>query len=142
MTELRFFIVGTPAPQGSKRHVGGGRMIESSKAVGPWRSAVAWQTAAAITGGLDVPVEVDLDFYLPRPKSAPKSRIWPDRKPDLDKLIRSTLDGLVEAGALADDARVQSVRAQKLYAGPGQACGADVSIRRVEWRPVSDEAAS
>jgi crossover junction endodeoxyribonuclease RusA len=33
-------INGIPAPQGSKRHVGNGVMIESSKAVGPWREAV------------------------------------------------------------------------------------------------------
>ena len=30
-----------PAPQGSKRHVGGGRLIEASKRVKPWRQAVA-----------------------------------------------------------------------------------------------------
>ena len=38
---ITFHVSGTPAPQGSKRHVGGGRMIESSKKVEPWREAVA-----------------------------------------------------------------------------------------------------
>jgi hypothetical protein len=40
MTLLRVDVYGLPAPQGSKRHVGGGRMIEASKKVGPWREAV------------------------------------------------------------------------------------------------------
>src|ERR1700676_3259288 len=37
---MKITVRGIPAPQGSKRHVGGGRMIEMSKAVGPWREAV------------------------------------------------------------------------------------------------------
>ena len=37
----RFAVFGLPAPQGSKRHVGEGRMVESSKRVKPWRRQVA-----------------------------------------------------------------------------------------------------
>jgi hypothetical protein len=33
MREFSIFIVGDPAPQGSKRHVGNGVMIEASKKV-------------------------------------------------------------------------------------------------------------
>lgn len=36
---LHFEIPGRPAAQGSKRHVGGGRMIEQSKYLKPWRTA-------------------------------------------------------------------------------------------------------
>ena len=50
MTNLRNEVLGTPAPQGSKRHVGGGRMVESSKLVGPWREAVKAAVAAAYPG--------------------------------------------------------------------------------------------
>lgn len=55
-------------------------------------------------------------FYLRRPPSAPKSRQYPDRKPDLDKLIRSTLDALVIGGVIEDDARIIAIRAGKVYA--------------------------
>ena len=41
MTPVEFEVVGLPAAQGSKRHVGNGVMVESSKALKPWRSAVA-----------------------------------------------------------------------------------------------------
>jgi len=42
MTRVEFTVLGVPAPQGSKRHVGRGVLVESSKALGPWRDAVAW----------------------------------------------------------------------------------------------------
>lgn len=98
-------IYGMPAPQGSKRHVGNGVMIESSKKVKPWREAVVW---AAREAGERVagPARIWVTFTLPRPASAPKRRTVPDRKPDLDKLLRSTLDALVTAGAIEDDARI------------------------------------
>ena len=42
MTRVEFTVLGVPAPQGSKRHVGRGVLVESSNALGPWRDAVAW----------------------------------------------------------------------------------------------------
>lgn len=129
MTNLRIEVLGTPAPQGSKRHVGGGRMVESSKLVGPWREAVKAAVAAAYPGlePITGPVVIDLIFRLRRPKShyrtgrnahlvrasAPRH---PAVKPDLDKLVRSTLDGLVDAGVIADDALVTVLAATKTYA--------------------------
>lgn len=44
----RFAVFGLPAPQGSKRHVGEGRMVESSKRVKPWRRQVAWRDDSQI----------------------------------------------------------------------------------------------
>ena len=41
MTARRFSVLGLPAPQGSKTHIGNGRMVESSKRVKPWRRQVA-----------------------------------------------------------------------------------------------------
>lgn len=108
-------VRGTPAPQGSKRHVGRGIMIESSAKVKPWREAVKW---AAIESGARVPgpVKVEMVFTVPKPKSAPKTRrTWPDRKPDVDKLCRSTLDALVSAGTIEDDARVIALAASKVF---------------------------
>jgi crossover junction endodeoxyribonuclease RusA len=124
---VTFFVVGTPAPQGSKKWVGGNRMIESSKALAPWRAAVAWVASQhPLTPG---PVEVTLDFALARPRSAPKSRLWPDRKPDLDKLERGCLDALTAAAVIEDDARVVRLSSWKRYALPGEATGVGVTIR-------------
>src|SRR5690606_16868121 len=45
--KLELFVPGRPAPQGSKRHVGNGVMLESSKAVAAWRTTIAWHAAQA-----------------------------------------------------------------------------------------------
>lgn len=120
-----FWVDGEPAPQGSKTgFVKNGRvvMVEASKKVKPWREAVAsateeyraskWPMAEQWT--LNVPVEIALVFHLPKPKTV--NRKWPSVKPDLDKLIRSTFDGLTTGGLYADDALVIAVSASKQYA--------------------------
>ena len=113
-------VYGMPAPQGSKKHVGNGVMIESSKKVKPWRQDVS---AAAVACGQqlpDGPVRVFMAFTLPKPKSAPKTRrTYPDRKPDLSKLVRSTEDALTTAAVWGDDARVVECTAAKRYPGEG-----------------------
>ena len=125
-SSLNITIYGAPAPQGSKKFVGvkagRGIMIESSKAVKPWREAVksaaidAMRQAGAVC--LVGAVSVEMIFTLPKPKSAPKrSRSWPDRKPDLSKLVRSTEDALTDIGAWEDDARIVSCLSRKVFPG-------------------------
>lgn len=130
-------VYGSPAPQGSKRFVGHakngrGILIESSKSVKPWREAVKCaaieQTRPPNYDGiighgftpLSGPIIAHMIFTLPKPKSAPKSRrTWPDRKPDLSKLVRSTEDALTDAGVWEDDARIVRCVASKVYPGEG-----------------------
>lgn len=119
---LTVTVYGTPAPQGSKRHLGKGVMVESSKAVKPWREAVKHAALDLDTrvGPLAGPLSLELVFTVPKPKSAPKRRTtWPAKKPDLDKLARSTLDGLGEAGVWDDDAQVVELAAAKVYPDEG-----------------------
>jgi crossover junction endodeoxyribonuclease RusA len=126
-------VRGIPAPQGSKRHVGGGRMIESSRAVGPWREAVRAETQHYFECGADTfdgPVVVGVNFYMPRPKSVPKRILWPAKRPDLDKLARAVLDGLTDGGAWFDDGQVVKLQLAKHYAGEGHPPGCDIEIRR------------
>lgn len=113
-----------PAPQGSKRHIGRGRLIEQSKRVKPWRDAVHDATTAIVNGAdpLDGPLAVEVVFTVRKPASAPKHRItWPTTRDsgDLDKLLRSTFDALTTGGAIADDSRVVEVTASKVHPGEG-----------------------
>lgn len=131
-------VVGVPAPQGSKRHVGGGIMIESSAAVMPWRDSVAIAVYAKVCElgwePLDEATHVAIEFYLPRPPSVPKKRVKPDRLPDLDKLTRATLDALATAKAFTNDARVVTLDLDKSYARPNQATGARIIVQPwVNW---------
>jgi len=120
-----YFIEGEPAPQGSKNgFIKNGRvvLVESSKKVKPWRAAVARETAQFMRnrGMITDPVEITLLFHLPRPKSV--TRLFPSVKPDLDKLIRSTFDGLTTGGLYTDDALVIAVTATKTYATGKTGC--------------------
>jgi crossover junction endodeoxyribonuclease RusA len=140
-----FHVVGlTPAPQGSKRHVGGGRMVESSAKVRPWREAVRQE---ALATGLTItaqPVFLRLSFTFARPKghrnakgqlrpSAPVDHIT---RPDLDKLCRSTLDGLT--GVLfCDDSQVAFMVASKAYALPGELEGCTIEIKLIGDDPCT-----
>ncbi len=60
---------------------------------------------------------MSVTFVLPRPKSAPKRRIWPEVKPDLDKLVRALCDALTQCGAWGDDAQLIHLTATKRYVG-------------------------
>jgi len=122
---IEFTVIGDPASQGSKRHVGGGRMIESCKRLRPWRDAVAWAALEAMGGKpllMDGPLVAEIVFTLAKPKSAPKRRqSWPDKKPDIDKILRAVLDAMTTAGVYTDDARIVSLgRLDKVFPGEGE----------------------
>ncbi len=154
---LEIIVYGRPAPQGSKRHVGNGVMIESSKAVKPWRDDVKNAAEKAIACKcdylsecdaiepgypLDAPIVARMVFTMPKPASAPKKRrTWPMRTPDLSKLIRSTEDALTAAGVWADDARVVDyARAAKVFPGEDpealDAPGVRITIRTLVDDPT------
>lgn len=140
-TEASFRVLGVPAPQGSKTAVvrgGKPRLLEGGSTKGreahqAWRTAVGWEARAAAQrdGALpeDAPLTVVLAFFMPKPQSRPKKAVWADRKPDLDKLIRATVDGLADGGLLAHDSRIVSVTASKRYAEIGEPTGALVDVR-------------
>jgi crossover junction endodeoxyribonuclease RusA len=74
---IDIFIPGIPAPQGSKRYVGRGIMIESCKAVKPWRESVRTRLITEDSRPIERiegAVVSTLEFILPRPKSTPKKR--------------------------------------------------------------------
>lgn len=120
---------GVPVPQGSKRFLGNGRMVESSQTtLRPWRLAM---TDAATTGNpgrepLRGPVAVKATFTFPRPAShhvasdrgrsvkgnAPNYHV---ARPDADKVVRALLDSLTDAAWWSDDSQVAMLEVRKVY---------------------------
>jgi len=133
---MKFAVQGVePAPQGSKRHVGNGRMVESSKKVKPWRFAVSQAALETSHEMFDGPVYVGITFLFARPKAhyntkgilKPNAPFHKVSKPDIDKLCRSTLDGITGI-LLKDDSQVACLMATKQYANEGEYIGAIITI--------------
>lgn len=140
-SRITFLVRGLPVPQGSARGFRAGNHViitSDNRSLSQWRrlvSDVAQNHAPeALWGG---PVAVRLQFRLPIPKSRPTTRgrgkdkhrvkVYPDRKPDLDKLARAALDSLTNV-ILKDDAQVIRLTASKEYGVPG----VSVTVSRVE----------
>lgn len=121
---LRFEVFGTPVTQGSAQaFVRGGRahVVTKTPPLIEWRDTV--RLAAVAAAGPDWQMQdgaakVSLTFYLPRPKSAPKTiDILPSHgRTDLDKYIRAALDAITNAGVWTDDSRVTDLHSRKRYA--------------------------
>ena len=105
-----------------RRYIQGRAILgEASKRVTPWRENIIWQSRKQYKGEpLEGPLQISITFWLPRPKNHYKiingelSNIIKPGKPthtiastqgDLDKIIRSTFDGLSAktGGCIAQD---------------------------------------
>lgn len=135
---LTFVVFGLPAAQGSKRHIGRGILIESSKAVSPWRQDVKTAALACTPHDwvMDSPITLSVTFRFKRPKSHfGKKGLLPSapqhltsvRSGDLDKLLRSTLDALTGV-AYNDDSQVVTVNASKRYCRLNEPQGAILTL--------------
>ena len=134
---IEVIVYGLPAPQGSKRHIGRGIMVESSKSVKPWREAV--KQAVLLTYPFRLredpvlvrgPVSMEVVFTMPRPKSAKRGAV-PQSRPDLSKLVRSTEDALTDIGAWEDDSRIVDSYSSKVYVGDPRALPAPGAVVRI-----------
>jgi crossover junction endodeoxyribonuclease RusA len=135
---LTFVVYGLPAPQGSKRSLGNGILVESSKAVRPWRTDVKHAALACIPPGWDttLPMSLSIVFRFKRPQGQIGKRgVKPSapihctsaRAGDIDKLQRSTLDSLTGV-AFDDDRQVVSVNASKRYCVGDEPQGALITV--------------
>lgn len=92
-----------------------------------WQAVIAWFAAQAMTPRMPIvgAVSVSLIFVMTAPKS--KARLRPHTRPDIDKLVRSALDGLTGV-CFVDDGQVVDLRASKQY---GAAPGVHVQLEAV-----------
>jgi crossover junction endodeoxyribonuclease RusA len=140
---LYFRVPGIAAPQGSisafptGNKTGKGKKVaitHKNKRTKPWRKAVkdVAETATEMHHGwstLTVPTKVAIEFYLPRPKSVSKTRLFPMVKPDIDKLARAILDALKDAEVIKDDNLVCDLTCTKRYATELTPVGVEVIVR-------------
>ena len=121
-----FVVYSKAAPQGSKRFLGKGVMVESSKRVKPFRQDVRYAALDSIPEDwpMDKPMRVHYRFHFKRPsshlttkgnltKSAP---LHPTGRNvgDIEKLARAVSDAL-SGVAFTDDSQVIEMRLEKSY---------------------------
>lgn len=145
MTGYRITVRGTPAPQGSKRaitnrHTGKPVVLDMAPGLKPWRDAVKAATMRAVPRGgqLAGPVDLYVIFWLPRPKTLPRSVLVPAKRPDESKLVRAVEDALTDGGAWKDDGQVVVTYAVKLYATAANPPGCTIIITELEDFQLED----
>lgn len=95
------WVHGEPKPQGSKRHVGNGIMVEASAGLKMWRDTVTQYIAMfKRRTRFEGHVTVSLEFVT-------------KRDADIDKLCRAILDALTQSGLILDDRMVTELHATK-----------------------------
>jgi Holliday junction resolvase RusA-like endonuclease len=136
---LHVVVVGVPRPQGSKKafynaKIGRAMIVDDNDVkLRTWRQDVVTTTVAILKAerraalAPRTALDVAITFMMPRPKGHWRSGrnahllrddapARPSTKPDIDKLARSTLDALRDAGVYVDDAQVVGLQARKIWA--------------------------
>lgn len=128
---ISFAVLGLPATQGNKtgrpfRRSNGtlgvvmteGKTKAAAEHLHSWRGMIANAASIAMQRRklvrIEGPVVVVVTFYMPRPANALK-RLFPDTRPDLDKLQRAVGDAL-SGVAYVDDSRIVDWHPKKRFA--------------------------
>ncbi len=114
-----YTIMGIPRPQGRPRFFRRGNFVGAydPKESRQYKENVSAQIVAQKPALLDGPIDVTLDFFLPRPKTLPKKVIHHVKKPDVDNLVKGVFDAC--KGILwHDDTQVVWLTCSKYYGDP------------------------
>jgi crossover junction endodeoxyribonuclease RusA len=147
-SQISFVAIGTPVPKGSmKAFMRPGMrfpiVTHDNEKTRPWASTVQNAAIIALNYATSIPFEsgpvsVDVDFYLPRPKTLPKKVTAHCKKPDVDKLLRAILDSL-KGVIWTDDSQVVDIHGVKHYATTDMP-RAEIHVSMVREGPKMDRA--
>ncbi len=133
-----FTVYGSPVAQGRPRFARAGNFVRAydpAKSKG-WKQDVKAQVLSALGGVPEIhegPLELQVVFHLPRPKSLPKKVIHHVKKPDCTNLVKGIEDGL--NGILwRDDSQLVGVVLRKQY---GELPRVVIEIREAQDAPAT-----
>ena len=137
---ITFRVDGIPKaqPRAKARRMGNRAGVYDPGTAEGWKALVA---AAAMPHRPAVPLEgplfVEIDFYMPRPKSLMRAkdpegpiRCW--KKPDVDNLIKAVFDSLKNLGVFRDDGQISESIGRKFYPAKTGRPGAKISIKAID----------
>ncbi len=142
--QVAFKVHGQPVQQGSKKaFVVNNRAVivdDNKKQLKSYRNDIASAGREQMdTDPWRIPVHVNIDFLMARPKShfgtgknaenvKESAPLWHASKPDIDKLVRSVLDGITGV-VIHDDSQVAALLVTKMYGTSPQTV---VTVTRLE----------
>jgi len=125
-------IFGTPKPQPRPRAFsrGGKAGVYNPKTADVWKATIMGSLSQYRDLHLDGRIWLNLEFCMQRPKShfgtgrnaemvkdkAPKHHI---QKPDIDNLVKSTMDAITNLGIWNDDCQVVNLITRKIWVSDG-----------------------
>jgi len=132
MPELSIDVYGIPEPQERPRACRAGGFIKVYSPHNQWYDRVyATALACRPSRPFDFPIRLRIEFLSPRPRR-PKHPYWMVTRPDLDNLIKGTLDAMTKGRIWRDDSLVVEITATKSYAGGDDPPGAIIEIYNAE----------
>jgi Holliday junction resolvase RusA-like endonuclease len=121
-------VHGSPAPQGSMRSIGKGRMVGDNPRTKVWREQVVSEVlrCGLENTQLEGPLRFHATFYHHRLKMHYRrlngqdvlkgdAPIFVAATPDIDKVCRATLDALTQSGLIKDDKFIAILQAAQRY---------------------------
>lgn len=111
------FVDGIPRAQPRPRIAANGHVYDPGTAKG-WKEQVKACFLRRRRQAINEPVYLHVSFFLPRPQRMKEGGPPSPHagKPDLDNLLKSTMDAMTEAQVWKDDALVYATAADKWYA--------------------------
>ncbi len=135
---VSFTVKGTPAAKARPRFtsMNGKVRAYTPKKSATYENLVKLEAQKHITKPIDGPVGLYIHFYLPRPKrlvwkTKQMPSIYTDKRPDIDNLAKSVIDGLNDI-AFRDDGQIAMLHIQKRYCEGNSQSRASIKIEQLE----------
>lgn len=137
ITSMRFSVLGEAKPKGSTRSFYNPKTkkvvtVGANPGTKDWQQRIATEAQKAVEfNGVFFPkeqaVNITMIFYLPRPACIKDREPDHTKRPDIDKLARSVLDGLTGI-VYEDDSQVKRMNVEKAYARVDSPPRVEISI--------------
>lgn len=137
-------LYGDPVAQGRPRFFKSGEHMGAYDAQKKLKEGCKWQLRSQYRDTpMECPLYVDITFFMPIPKSTRGMRrrqmlngvMHHMKKPDIDNLIKFTLDCLNDI-VIKDDAQIAEIRVRKLYS---EKPGTNIRIRSLSEQQTIEE---
>lgn len=96
-----------------------------------WKELISFESAPLAGRQIEGPIALRIHFALRRPKIRKKD-IYVTTKPDIDNLLKSTMDALTDRAVWRDDALIAEISVKKTYETINAVPGAVIEI--FTWR--------